>query len=92
VIGERLDICVTCGEPFVVPERLMGLHDNRLVVGLRCASCGNRKLAVVSAGKFNDLLIRQADGTEALAYSAQRAEIERFVAALAADEILPEDF
>ncbi len=69
----------------------MGLHDDRLVVGLRCVSCGVRKLAIVRAGMFDDLLRRQEDGSQA-EYAVQRAEIERFVAALSADEILPEDF
>jgi hypothetical protein len=92
VVGERLDICVACGEPFVVPERLMGLHDNRLVVGLRCASCGVRKLAIVRAGMFEDMLSRYDAGTSALEHSLGRYEIDRFAAALAADAILPEDF
>ena len=66
VVDERLDVCVACGEQFVVPERVMGLHDNRLVIGLRCASCGTRKLAIVRAGLFEDLLSRYDDGYAAL--------------------------
>jgi hypothetical protein len=92
MVGERLDICATCNEPFVVPERLMGLHDNRLVVGLRCESCGVRKLAVIRAGAFEDLLNRYDDGRGAMEYALQRAEVEHFAAALQSGAILPEDF
>jgi DNA-directed RNA polymerase subunit RPC12/RpoP len=92
VVGERLDICAACGAPFVVPERLMGLHDNRLVVGLRCASCGVRKLAVVRAGMFEELLSRYDGGYDSHERTLDRGDIDRFAAALAADAILPEDF
>jgi hypothetical protein len=95
VVDERLDICAACGEHFVIPERLMGLHDNRLVVGLRCAACGVRKLAVVRAGLFEDMLTRY-DFTypdlERDEYGIRSDEIDCFAAALAADAILPEDF
>ncbi len=70
----------------------MGLHDNRLVVGLRCVSCGVRKLAVVRAGLFEDLLSRYDGGHEPDERTLDRRDIERFAAALAADAILPEDF
>ncbi len=76
----------------MIPERLMGLHDNRLVVGLRCAACGMRKLAVVRAGLFEDLLSRYDDGYTQLERSLESVEIDRFAAALAANAILPEDF
>ena len=92
VVDERLDICAACGEQFVIPERLMGLHDNRLVVGLRCAACGVRKLAVVRAGTFEDLLVRFDDAYPDVERRLETEEIERFAAALAADAILPEDF
>lgn len=92
MVDERLDICVACGEQFVVPERVMGLHDDRLVVGLRCASCGTRKLAIVRAGMFEHLLSRYDEGYAALERDLEGLEIDRFAAALAADAILPEDF
>jgi len=92
VVDERLDICAACGEHFVIPERLMGLHDNRLVVGLRCAACGVRKLAVVRAGLFEDMLSRYDDTYPDVERGLAADEIERFAAALAADAILPEDF
>jgi DNA-directed RNA polymerase subunit RPC12/RpoP len=92
VVDERLDVCAACGEQFVIPERLMGLHDDRLVVGLRCAACGVRKLAVVRAGLFEDMLSRYDVTYPDVERGFQPVEIERFAAALAVDAILPEDF
>lgn len=92
-------VCPECQMPFVFPTEALEVDEWHFAVGLRCPNCDWE-----GAGIYDDEALERFDigldeGTRALvaaldALSAANArdEADRFVAALQADAILPEDF
>jgi hypothetical protein len=94
-----LHVCPDCSSKLVMPLAWGEAGRARWDVTLHCPNCD-----WIGSGVFGEELVERFDeeldrGTEALVRDLQRLmranmedEIERFVAALAADAILPEDF
>jgi hypothetical protein len=97
--SEDLHICPTCDSHLVLPVDWAPAAGRRWTVELRCPECewtggGTYPQAVVD--HFDEVL---DDGTEAiledlsnLSRANMEAGIDAFVSAIAADQILPEDF
>ena len=91
--GNDLHLCGTCGSDLVYPV------ETHWEVTLRCPNCewaGTGVFEQTIVERFDEVLDR---GTEALVRDLKRMmhanmedEIERFVTALDADHILPDDF
>ena len=94
-----LHVCRSCGSALVYPVDWDEAGPEHWEVSLRCPDCEWTERGVFSQNdveQFDEELDR---GTDALLQDLRRLmhanmedEIERFVAALAADQILPEDF
>ena len=96
---QALHSCSSCGSNLVYPVSWEESGDNAWAVSLRCPECEGRR-----DGVFNQNSVEAFDeeldlGTDALTADYRRLcranfaeEIDRFVAALQADAILPEDF
>ena len=94
-----LHICGTCESELVYPVDWSEAGETHWEVLLRCPNCEWSDLGVFdqsTVDRFDDELDR---GTEALMRDLKRLtqanmedEIDRFVSALGADAILPEDF
>ena len=92
-------VCPTCQAPFVTPLDALEIDEWHFAVSVRCPNCDWE-----GAGVYDDAALERFDlgldeGThavaEALALLAQenaRDDFDRFLAALHADAILPEDF
>ena len=95
-----LRVCPTCRRPFVAPREILATRDDgRHVVDLVCANCdwsaieehdGERLGALDRALDRDTAQIEAA--AQALALCLELDRIDRFVAALYAGHILPEDF
>jgi hypothetical protein len=91
-------ICAACARPFVYPE--LGLPVGRrwrvLLRCLSCGWCGERMLDEEALENFERELDDEREQIEVdlerLTQRNMREYHDRFVAALAADAILPEDF
>ena len=94
-----LHVCPTCESGFVHPTEWSEAGSERWRVALRCPNCEWHGSGVFSQ-ELVDWFDEQLDhGTDALVRDLKRLtranmeeEIDRFVAALRADAILPEDF
>ena len=96
---DDLHICPECDRAFVYPVEWEEVSATHWEVLLRCPNCEWNDLGVFdqpTVDRFDDELDR---GTEALMRDLKRLtqanmedEIDRFVSALGADAILPEDF
>ena len=93
-------VCMTCSRDFIVPISVVDLIDHdRCVVELQCTNCGTTSLRVHEDRELMEL-DRQLDAVQAqmretiemLEISDDLDRIDRFVRALRADHILPEDF
>jgi hypothetical protein len=95
-----LHICDACDRDFIVPVSVLDLIDHgRCIVELTCMNCG-----ITSLGVHDDRSLMELDRRLDEAQSRMRAAVEvlqmadeldwldRFVRALRADHILPEDF
>jgi hypothetical protein len=94
-----LEVCPACDSRLVYPLDWEPADPNRWRVGLRCPDCEWH-----GGGVYNQRMVDAFDealdlGTEALleeltllARANLEEELERFIAALHADRILPEDF
>ena len=99
-LGRDLRFCPTCRQPFVAPREILATEDDgHHVVDLACANCewsaierhdGERLGALDRALDRDTAQIEAA--AQALALSLELDRIDRFVAALHAGHILPEDF
>ena len=95
-----LHICDACRKPFVVPVSILDVHETgTYVVELSCANCHASSLKTHDEASLEALdheldrgvlAIQEALDTLVLADELER--IDRFVAALRDDLILPEDF
>jgi hypothetical protein len=96
---EDLHICPTCSSGLVHPTDWAPASSRRWVVDLRCPDCewtGGGTYTQDVVDRFDEAL---DDGTEAvlsdlsrLARANMEDAVEAFIAALRADQILPEDF
>jgi hypothetical protein len=96
---KELQVCPDCDRELVYPVEWSEVSPTHWEVLLRCPNCEWSDIGVFdqsTVDRFDDELDR---GTEALMGDLKRLtqanmedEIERFVSALAADAILPEDF
>jgi predicted RNA-binding Zn-ribbon protein involved in translation (DUF1610 family) len=97
--SEDLHVCPSCGSELVHPTEWAPTSDRRWTVDLRCPDCewtGRGTYAQEVLDRFDEAL---DDGTESvlndlsrLARSNMEDDVESFIAALQADQILPEDF
>ena len=96
---QDLHVCGGCASDLVYPTEWDEAGSTHWEVSLRCPNCEWNDLGVFdqsTVDRFDDELDR---GTEALMRDLKRLtqanmedEIDRFVSALGADAILPEDF
>lgn len=98
-ITERLQLCPVCSTPFVEPESLLGFKDDGVEVLLRCGNCAWREAQVASVEAFEELdraldmaTTQMLADRRALAVAAAEEDFERFISALRAGAVLPEDF
>jgi hypothetical protein len=93
-------VCTTCSRDFIVPISVVDLIDHdRCVVELQCTNCNTTSLRVHEDRELMEL-DRRLDSVQAqmretvelLEISDDLDRIDRFVRALRADHILPEDF
>jgi hypothetical protein len=91
-------VCDSCGLSFVNPEFGVPLGD-RWLVHLHCMSCGWFRELIIDEARLEEFereLDEERDqiqlDLERLTEHNMREYRDRFVAALAADAILPEDF
>ena len=96
-----LDICLQCGRSFVVPAAILEVvpSERRYTVELACNNCGHSRVGTYTEDTMEQLdraLDREQARLQEIATRIYREnmleEIERFVAALDANLILPEDF
>jgi len=97
--GAELHLCGACGSDLVYPVEWEESGQTHWEVALRCPNCewaGGGVYAQDVVERFDERLDR---GTEALVRDLKRLmhanmedEIERFVSALDADHIVPDDF
>jgi hypothetical protein len=98
-VGEDLHVCGACSSDLVYPVEWDEAGTTHWEVTLRCPNCewnGTGVFEQTIVERFDEVLDR---GTEALVRDLKRMmhanmedEIERFVTALDADHILPDDF
>jgi hypothetical protein len=95
-----LSVCSVCARDFIVPVSVVDLiDDDRCVVELQCTNCGVASLGVHDDHELMEL-DRRLDAAQALMHEAIEVlelsddldRVDRFVRALRADHILPEDF
>jgi hypothetical protein len=94
-----LHVCATCGSHLVYPVEWEEAGPRHWEVTLRCPDCHELATGVydqTTVDRFDEVL---DDGTDAVVRDLKRLmranmedEVERFVAALQSDLILPEDF
>src|SRR4051812_41538043 len=97
--GAELIECPSCRRPFVVPAHVLDAIDgDRFVIELSCNDCGWLSVETHDDRTLEELdreLDRQTAHMEAapslMSTAAQVEWTQRFVAALNAGEILPED-
>jgi len=95
-----LHVCTDCHEPFVVPVSVLDVIDgDRCVVELHCANCEGTRIGVHGDAELMDLDRRLEATTAAMRNAVEVFEAldeweraERFIDALHAGAILPEDF
>ena len=97
---DSLHVCDACDRDFIVPVSVVDLiADDRCIVELACMNCGTAALGVHDDRSLMELDRRMdasqdlmRDAIEVLEISDDLDRIDRFVRALRADHILPEDF
>jgi hypothetical protein len=96
---DDLEVCPSCGSQLVYPVSWEMVDRQRWTVSLRCPECewrggGSYDQSVLE--RFDEVLDRGTeevlDDLKALARANMEEEIDRFVGALRADHVLPEDF
>lgn len=94
-----LHICPDCSAPLVQPLSWAETEDDQWKLELRCPNCGWDSVGVYTQTEVEELedrleegLSEMLDDLQRLAQANMAEEVERFVAALEAGLILPEDF
>lgn len=94
-----LHVCPECRSHLVQPVSWSAATDGRWQLDLHCPNCGWEDSGVYAQEqieRFEDALETAVEGIlddlKRLTYANMTGEIDRFVAALEADLILPEDF
>jgi len=94
-----LHICPDCGSDLIQPVAWGQVTPDQWELTLHCPNCGHSREGVFDQNDVADLEEHLDAGVEAILSDLQRMtqanmsdEIKRFVAALDADLILPEDF
>ena len=95
----KLHVCPDCSCELVHPVAWEAVGPEHWEVELRCPNCERRATAVHPQAAVENLDYQLDTGTEALVKDLKRltranmeADIDRFVAALGSDLIMPEDF
>jgi hypothetical protein len=99
VEGRPLHVCPQCTSPLVQPQSWSEVDDSHWELVLMCPNCEWTTEGVYNQSDVEDLEDRLEDGLAEMLADLQRLaqanmaeEVDRFIAALAADLILPEDF
>jgi len=98
--GRAIEVCRTCGEPFVVPIDILGVIGHwRYTVALSCMNCGWAGVQVHDETALERLdraldahTVQMRAAIEVLGVARELDHIDRFARALSEDGILPEDF
>jgi hypothetical protein len=97
--AEDLSVCPCCETDFVYPTDWSPTDNRRWRVSLRCPQCewrGGGDFEQELVDRFDDSLDETMQSVledlELLTRANMEEQIERFIAALHADQILPEDF
>ena len=97
--GTDLHICLECGSELVYPIEWEEADSDNWRVSLRCPNCEWDATGVFSQDVVDAFDERLDEGTEQLVcdlkqlmHANMSEEIDRFVAALDAEALLPEDF
>ena len=97
--GEGLHVCVECSSKLVYPVHWEEAGPAHWRVSLRCPNCEWEATGAFPQDLVDDFDERLDEGTEQLVsdlkqlmHANMSEEIERFVAALDAEALLPEDF
>jgi hypothetical protein len=92
-------VCPTCTAPFLTPVEALEIDEWHFAVTAHCPNCGWEGTTIYDDGALEQFDIGLDEGTHELAealallaYENARDDFDRFVAALEADAILPEDF
>ena len=98
-VADGPHVCASCRTPFVTPTDALELDEWHFAVSVRCPNCGWEGSAVYDDAALERFDIGLDQGTHALAEALAllalenaRGDFDRFLAALDADAILPEDF
>ena len=96
---ENLHICPSCDSPLVYPVEWAAVDMTHWRVELRCPECEWRRVDLFdqeTVDRYDDVLCEATDALAARLEEIEReqmaSDVERFVAALAADAITPFDF
>jgi hypothetical protein len=97
--GRPLHICPECSSSLVQPQSWSEVDDNHWELLLLCPNCEWMAEGVYTQSEVEDLEDRLEDGLSDMLEDLQRLtranmadEVDRFIAALDSDLILPEDF
>ena len=97
--GQELHICAECSSTLVYPTHWDEAGPENWRVSLRCPNCEWTSTGVFSQDLVDDFDERLDEGTEQLVSDLKQLmrsnmseEIDRFVTALDAEALLPEDF
>jgi len=95
----QLNLCLHCGSDLVQPVAWSETGDGRWDLLLECPNCTRSESGTFSRLQVEQLEERLDEGLAAMLTDLQRlsqanmsSDVDRFVAALNADMILPEDF
>ena len=96
---QPLHICGQCSSPLVQPVDWCEVSNERWQLELSCPNCGWTVVDVYAEKQVHALEDKLDEGLADMLLDLQRLtqanmaeQIERFIAALATDQILPEDF
>lgn len=96
---QGLHVCPSCSSDLVQPISWADAPDDRWELLLECPNCGwwtqgtyDRDDVDRLEEKLDDGLVEMLDDLQRLTQANMTEEVDRFVAALRADVILPEDF
>jgi len=99
VAGRPLHVCPQCSSPLVQPHSWSEVDESHWELVLRCPNCDWSDEGIYSQSEVEELEDRLEEGLSDMLADLQRLaqanmadEVDRFIAALDANLILPEDF